>query len=50
MEYLLIPLGCALASLKVTIQSKFSKVELTIQMKGSETWMGPWKFVRGTKI
>ena len=25
MEYLLIPLGCALASLKVTIQSKFSK-------------------------
>lgn len=25
MEYLLIPLGCALASLKVTLQSKFSK-------------------------
>ena len=25
MEYLLIPLGCALASLKVTVQSKFSK-------------------------
>ena len=25
MEYLLIPLGCALASLKVTMQSKFSK-------------------------
>ena len=25
MEYLLLPLGCALASLKVTLQSKFSK-------------------------
>ena len=30
MEYLLIPLACALASLKVTLQSKFSK-------KGSHT-------------